>query len=223
MIVVVGSEKGGVGKSMIAAHAAVRLAMTGHATLLLDADPQATSARWAAQRVEHRPDSHQVACERIAGNVIDTVRDRANDYRHIVIDVGGADSEALRSALLVAHRAIVPTQVSRRDLQTVAHMATLIDEANKRRDKPIIARVVFNATSPLPTFWPRIDEARSAIEAKGLEVTTAVIRQRVAYDDSEYAGGTIYEHTDAKAKDEMEAVLQTLLRRNPETTNGEKA
>jgi anion-transporting ArsA/GET3 family ATPase len=36
MIVLVGSEKGGVGKSTIAAHTAVRLAMTGKPTILID-------------------------------------------------------------------------------------------------------------------------------------------------------------------------------------------
>ena len=50
MIVLVGSEKGGVGKSMVAAHATVRLSMTGKATFLADADPLHTSLRWAMAR-----------------------------------------------------------------------------------------------------------------------------------------------------------------------------
>lgn len=213
MIVTVCSEKGGVGKSTIAAHAAVRLAQTGKPTLLIDADPQGTSYHWAAQRRQHRPEAIQVDCERVHGNLIDAVKDYASRYQHIVIDCGGADSPALRSSLMIAHRAIIPTQVSRRDLMTVAHMGSLIEEANKRRNKPLLARVVFNRCNPLPSFWVRVDEARGALEAKGIQVTDAVIKQRVAYDDSEFQGGTVYEYDDEKAKAEIESVLMTLLKK----------
>lgn len=213
MIVTVCSEKGGVGKSTIAAHAAVRLAQTGKATLLIDADPQGTSYYWSAQRKKHRPDAVQVDCERVSGNLIDAVKEFASKYQHIVIDCGGTDSAALRSSLMIAHRAIIPTQVSRRDLMTVSHMGSLIEEANKRRNKPLITRVVFNRANPLPSFWVRVDEARKALESKGIQVTDAVIKQRVAYDDSEYQGGTVYEYDDEKAKAEIESVLITLLRK----------
>jgi len=215
MIVTVCSEKGGVGKSTIAAHAAVRLAQTGKATLLIDADPQGTSYYWSAQRKQHRPNAVQVDCEQVSGNLIDAVTDYSTRYQHIVIDCGGTDSAALRSSLMIAHRAIIPTQVSRRDLMTVSHMGSLIEEANKRRKKPLITRVVFNRANPLPSFWVRIDEARKALESKGIQVADAVIKQRVAYDDSEYQGGTVYEFDDEKAKAEIESVLMAVLKKEP--------
>lgn len=223
MIVTVCSEKGGVGKSTIAAHAAVRLAMTGKPTLLVDADPQGTSFYWSVQRQKHRPDAPRVDCKRLSGDLIEVLRGYIKRYAYIVIDCGGADSPALRSSLLVAHRAIIPSQVSRRDLMTVAHMGKLVSMANERRKNPLIARVVFNRCNPLPSFWARIDDAREAIEAHGIQVTDAVIRQRVAYDDSEANGGTVYEYSDEKAKVEIEKVLKTLLRKNPnqEPNNGE--
>lgn len=216
MIVTVCSEKGGVGKSTIAAHAAVRLAMTGKPTLLIDADPQGTSYYWSVQRQQHRPDAPKVQCERVSGDLIPAISEYSKQYQHIVIDCGGADSPALRSSLLIAHRAIIPTQVSRRDLMTVAHMGDLIAQANHNRKEPLIARVVFNRCNPLPSFWTRIDDAREAIESRGIEVTKAVIRQRVAYDDSEMQGGTVYEYDDEKAKHEIEEVLKILLRKTPE-------
>lgn len=213
MIVTVCSEKGGVGKSTIAAHATVRLAMTGKPTLLIDADPQGTSFYWATQRLQHRPNATKIDCERLSGDLIPAIREYVKKYQYIVIDCGGADSPALRSSLLIAHRAIIPTQVSRRDLMTVAHMGDLIAQANHNRQKPLIARVVFNRCNPLPSFWNRIDEARDAIESRGIEVTKAVIKQRVAYDDSEINGGTVYEYDDEKAKTEIEEVLKILLRK----------
>lgn len=222
MIVTVCSEKGGVGKSTVAAHAAVRLAMTGSTTLLIDADPQKTSYYWSAQRQRYRPGAPQVDCEAVSGDLFSTIRHYYNNpYRYVVIDCGGADSEALRQSLSIAHRAIIPTQVSRRDLMSVAHIGSLITKANEKRSNPLIARVVFNRCNPLPTFWTRIDEARDALEEKGIQVTGAVIKHRVAYDDSEHQGGTVYEYHDEKAKDEIETVLKKLLRKNrpEESTN----
>lgn len=214
MIVIVANEKGGVGKSVVAVHAAVRLAMTGHPTLLVDADPQGTGAAWAAARAKHLPDAHQVACRRLSGDFRAEVQQLAREFRHIVIDVGGADTAALRAGLAIAQRAIIPVQVRRRDLMVLQHMADLIQQFNERRKTPLKARVVFNQVSALPTIWPRVDEAREALNSMGLEAIEPVIKQRVAYDDSEYQGGTVFDSgNDPKAADEMEEVLRTLLRK----------
>jgi hypothetical protein len=76
MIVVVTNRKGGVGKSTLATHAAVRLAMTGRPTVLIDADMQATSSRWAETRarnaLEPRVDART---EALADPVIRTDQD----------------------------------------------------------------------------------------------------------------------------------------------------
>ena len=50
MIVLIGGEKGGAGKSTIACNLAVFLASQAKDVLLLDADPQKTSSTWAYRR-----------------------------------------------------------------------------------------------------------------------------------------------------------------------------
>ena len=55
MILVLGGEKGGSGKSCIAQNLAVWLQRQGSDVLLLDADPQGTSVDWARER-EQNPD-----------------------------------------------------------------------------------------------------------------------------------------------------------------------
>lgn len=219
MIVLVGSEKGGVGKSTIAAHTAVRLAMTGKPTILIDSDPQGTSWAWAQSRKHHKPDAPQVDTEKMAGDIRAGIKDLANKYGHIVIDCGGADSAALRSGMLIAHRLIIPSKVARRDLETLKHVSTLVNKANEKRGEqgigPIISRVVFNQARALPNFWTRIDGAREAVEALGLEVCQYPIVERVSYDDTQYQGGTVFDDkADRKAIAEMENVLKALLRKN---------
>ncbi|RYF38499.1 MAG: chromosome partitioning protein ParA, partial [Cytophagaceae bacterium] len=50
MILLLGGEKGGSGKSCLAQNLAVWLQARGGDVLLLDADPQGTTADWAAER-----------------------------------------------------------------------------------------------------------------------------------------------------------------------------
>ncbi|WP_017431419.1 AAA family ATPase [Vreelandella jeotgali] len=218
MIVLVGSEKGGVGKSTIAAHAAVRLSMTGKPTLLVDTDPQTTSASWAAARRLHQPDLAPVDSRKITGDIRSSIKELAQSYGHIVIDCGGADSVALRSGMLIANRLIIPSRVARRDLETLRHVSALVQTANEQRQSsglnPILARVVFNMTRALPNFWTRIDAAKEVIEAMGLGVSQYPIVDRVSYDDSQHEGGTVFDSSaDHKAYEEMQRVLQALLRK----------
>ena len=218
MIVLVGSEKGGVGKSMIAAHAAVRLAMTGKPTFLIDADPQQTSWRWAMARQKHRPNDPAVESGSLAGDLRPEIKKLAQKYGHIVIDCGGADSVALRSSMLFANRLIIPSRVARRDIETLQHVSELVAQANAERTKngnsEMIARVVFNGIKALPSFWSRIEAAKKAVEAMGLGVSKFSIVDRVSYDDSQYHGGTVFDaKEDQKAINEMELVLMSLLRK----------
>ena len=50
--VLVASSKGGAGKTTIATHLAAHAAVDGRNTVLVDADPQGSSTRWARRRAE---------------------------------------------------------------------------------------------------------------------------------------------------------------------------
>jgi chromosome partitioning protein len=218
MIVLVGNEKGGVGKSTIAAHAAVRLAMTGKSTILVDADPQATSWAWAEARKRFQPSTEKVDTTKMTGDIRSGIQDLVESYGHIVIDCGGTDSPASRSGMLVADRLIIPSKVARRDLEVLINVSALVLAANEKREnsgqKPLLARVVFNMTRALPNFWARIDAASKVVESMGLGVSKYAIVDRVSYDDSQYQGGTVFDsNRDLKASDEMDRVLQSLLRK----------
>ena len=61
--VLVASSKGGVGKTTIATHLAAQAALDGHRTVLVDADPQHSSTRWAERRAELERVPRAADCE----------------------------------------------------------------------------------------------------------------------------------------------------------------
>lgn len=61
MIITVGMEKGGDGKSTVATNLAAMMAIAGHDVLLLDSDPQGSSYLWNSIRNEN-PDLPKITC-----------------------------------------------------------------------------------------------------------------------------------------------------------------
>src|ERR1700712_4727862 len=104
MILTVGGEKGGVGKSTLGIHLAYMLASHGRDPLLIDADPQGSTTNFTAARDE-RGASPRLACvQKLGKGLAHDVRSLAGRYTDIVIDTGGRDTVELRLAMLVSER-----------------------------------------------------------------------------------------------------------------------
>jgi chromosome partitioning protein len=128
MISAVVNTKGGVGKTTTAVHLATMLACTER-TLLIDGDPQASAASWAAWRREaQREPSPTTTC--LAGKaILSEGKTLSEGFVHIVVDAGGRDSVGLRSALLLARQAIVPVGASNLDAAAMTDLLEVIDMA----------------------------------------------------------------------------------------------
>jgi chromosome partitioning protein len=94
-------------------------ARSGQETLLIDADPQETTATWAAARSEH-DDLAPVTTVSIVGKQIrDELRKLSSKYDIIIVDSGARDSVTQRSALSVAHTVLLPFPPRGPDLWTL--------------------------------------------------------------------------------------------------------
>ncbi len=150
-VITIAQQKGGTGKTTIAANLGVVLAAAGRKVALLDADSQATLTRWARLRPASATRLHaaDVAVWRLAGE-IDRLR---RDHDVIVIDSPPRIDTDARVAIRAADIVLVPVQPSPPDLW--AADGTMALAAAERRG----ARIVLNRV-------PTAARLRAAVEAE---------------------------------------------------------
>jgi chromosome partitioning protein len=212
MIVLIGGEKGGTGKTTLAVNLAALRAGRGRDVLLIDTDIQASASYWAQIRDEAAV-TPRVACIQKFGKGLQAeVRDLATRYQDLIIDAGGRDSVELRSALVVAERAFVPIQPSQFDIWTLGRMDDLVKTA-QGFNPDLRATVVISRASTNPSV-SEVAEARSLLaDFAHLHLTPAVIRDRIAYRKAARDGLSVAEQkpTDSKAGEEMQALFQEVF------------
>lgn len=209
MIICVGGQKGGSGKSCIAQNLAVSLAELGRNVLLIDADSQRTSSDWADQRKESgapNPIKHQA----MSGNISDTALTLAEAGYDLVIDCGGRDTVELRSAMAICDLLLIPTRPKRRDLKTLDYVADLI-EKSRINNVDLVARVVISQAPTLPSQVQRILDSKTVSAQFGIPAIDPIIYNRNVYDDADEGGFSVFEASDEKAINEIRQVRDSAL------------
>ena len=156
MILLIGSQKGGCGKSTLATNIAAALAVQGKDVMLVDADRQGSSSNWFLDRSENRalPQVHSVQkYEDIRASVLDL----AKRYEYLIIDAAGRDSVELRTAMMVAQRLIMPVRPSQFDLDTIPRMCEIYNDA-----KLFNPALIFNAVITMGATNPIVNEFKAA-------------------------------------------------------------
>ncbi len=103
MILLLGGEKGGTGKSTMATNLAAAHLINGKDVILVDADKQASSSDWAALRDENEITPRVPCVQKLGKKLHVEIQDLEKRYETVIVDYGGRDSIEMRSAMLVAH------------------------------------------------------------------------------------------------------------------------
>jgi chromosome partitioning protein len=145
-VFMVGTEKGGVGKSTFTQNLAVIRASLDRRVAVFDLDGQGTTTKWALRRAEH-PELTQIYVERwprekrlTEEEFADVLGRLVDQYDDVFIDVGGKDSDGFRYGLAVAEKVVAPLIPSPADLDTVPDLHELLGTYTKKID----VRVVLN-------------------------------------------------------------------------------
>lgn len=198
------NTKGGVGKTMTAVHLSVHLSHQGP-TLLIDGDPQATSAGWAVLRREADRSPSPTTTILKGRSILEEGKALAGGFAHTVIDAGGRDSQGLRSALVFAQVAIVPVVASQFDAMA---MTDLIEIADLVRDINPALDMRFLLNRVDPRIARDNEEMVEYIQSQGLKLLSTRVVERIAYRRAVKEGSVVHEHgKDAAAIADMDALF----------------
>ncbi len=207
MIIAVLNTKGGTGKTVTALNIAVARALTGRNVLAVDGDRQGSLTEALSNREEDKP--LLAVAQYTDGQVLRQQVSRAKElYEDIVIDAGGRDNSALRAAMLLADRIVIPFQPRSFDVWALDDMSELIAEARAVKD--------IDAWALLTMADSRGSDnaAASAAIPEGIQLLPATVGRRKAIADSAGQGRSLLELSttrDAKGLDEIKLMTATVF------------
>ena len=201
--VLVASSKGGVGKTTIATHLAAQSALSGQHTVLVDADPQGSSTRWAERRA-----GLESAVLPLDGTGKAWRRSVPDDTQRLVIDApAGAMRAELDGFLEHADALVVPVLPSSLDIDaTVPFLNSLAKHPRIRRGQLRVG-LVANKLKP----WTNASQQALDLLAQWPYPVVAQLRDSQAYVLLVGLGKSLFDYHSAQVRDHQDD-WQPLLR-----------
>jgi chromosome partitioning protein len=187
-IISVVNQKGGAGKSTVTMAIAGAFGRRGLRVLVVDADLQNSSMRWAAAAADDKPFPATVINLAAAGGKLHReIKAHLGNYDRVLVDCPPTvDSPVAESILLVADFALVPVPLSPTDLWSTQGIVKLIERAgvvNERlRGYLLPNRVQRTLVST---------QLRVVLNDFGLPVLKSKLGLRAAYQEAAVTGSTI--------------------------------
>lgn len=207
-IINVAQQKGGAGKTTVAAHLAVAWAQKkGRRVAVLDVDPQGSLTVWYEARVHYMGmENTGLTFRRAQGSrSAATAQALAEDHDIVVIDMPPHGTSAANAAIGVADLVVAPVQPTPLDFW--ATMPTL--EVAAAEKKPVL--LVLNRVPPRSLLTAHMITRLGQYKVR---VAKASLGNRVAFAESIGAGRTVLEtRPRSTAADEVRALATEILRR----------
>ncbi len=201
--VLVASSKGGVGKTTIATHLAAQSALAGQRTVLVDADPQGSSRRWAERRAG------------LASAVLPLDGTRATwagaipeDTQRVVIDApAGAMRKDLDEYLSRADTVVVPVLPSVLDIDASVDFLNTLAKHPRVRRGTLRVGLVGNKLKP----WTNASQQSLELLKQWPYPVVAQLRDSQAYVMLVGLGKSLFDYQSAQVRKHQED-WQPLLR-----------
>jgi len=186
MITIVGSLKGGSGKSTVTFNLAVWLAMADVRVKLVDADPQATLTDVVDVRLEEGFDPPL----KVYGKSVLTA-DGLKDADEVLIDVGTADMDAMRSALRLCDRVVVPVPPSQADIWSTQRYIHMVSSIERDRSPEILGFI--NRGDTHHSVRETNEAAAALVSLPGIKFIKPRLAQRTVFRRSFSEGLAVFE------------------------------
>lgn len=194
------SQKGGTGKTTISLHLAVAAHKAGKAAVVIDLDPQASSAGWKDSRAGEEPVVVALPAARLP-QALEAARSGGADL--IIIDTAPHSGDVALAAAEAADLVLIPCRPGILDLRAIGSTARAVKLAGKP------AYVVLNT---LPPRAPNVlADARAAVAVHGLDVAPVALQQRATFAHALTVGKTAQEYEPGgKAAEEISSLYDWL-------------
>jgi chromosome partitioning protein len=205
-IITVAQQKGGAGKTTLAAHLAVAWAEAGLRVAVVDIDPQASLTRWFEARREALGDAVGIDHVQITGwRAQREVERLALDHDVVVIDSPPHMEIEARVAVRSAHLVVVPVQPSPMDLWATKPTLDLA------RQEKVATLLVINRVPPRAKLADALVER---IHALGADVARVHVGNRVQFAAALLEGRSVTEAARrTRAAEEMQELAAEILGR----------
>ncbi len=192
-VISIANIKGGTGKTTTAENIAVCTALDGYSVVIIDADPAGDISEWVAEREEQNI-SPKIHCHKSKGDDVMLLIDQlADEYDVVIVDVGGADSDAMRFAIMKSHRVYIPIEPQNKSIMKLVQMNKMVN--NARSMNPGLEAIVFvNRASTNIKVTSTQDAIEIASQAPDLKVSSVVVHERSIIKKASESGLGAVEH-----------------------------
>ncbi len=190
MITVIGSLKGGSGKSTTSFNLAVWLLAQDFTTAVFDLDPQQTLTDTAECRAE---DDQQPVLQvnsprtRIKDKLIEADKTHAE----VLVDIGNSNMNAAKTAYLIADRIIIPVLPSQADVWSLQRFLKTLESLDTKRSLEIV--VFVNRADTHYAVMETRETLAVLKQLPNITVVTQVLSQRLGFRRSFSEGLGIFE------------------------------
>lgn len=194
MIIAVGNQKGGVGKSLIATNLATMFSNDGKEVMLVDSDPmQHTSLNWLADRPENLLPIHGAYLP--ASNLLREAETLRKKYQIVIVDAGARLGEHVSAAVQISDMLVIPCRPSKSDLDSTALFIDHVKESMSLRPG-LRGGILLNQVQENTTIAA---VTRKQLETWDFPIFDNVLGHRVSFAEAMWNGQGVTEYAPKSA------------------------
>ncbi|MBD3795735.1 MAG: ParA family protein [Epsilonproteobacteria bacterium] len=202
MIITVAHSKGGVGKSLLAWHMAVAMKIP-----IVDLDFQKTLVYTNSLRTANNKKPLEIIQPESPEAFI-ALMDEWPEEKHIIIDVGGFDSNLNRAALYISDLIITPAVDRVTEMAGLHKFHQIVEELSEKMETSIEANVLLNDISPSAKDFSIIEGLVDSLSH--FKLMQSKVAHRADFYKTMEEGSGVSELPSGKAKDEIKAVIKEI-------------
>lgn len=194
------NQKGGVGKSTGAVHAADYFARKGKSVILVDADGQQSSSQWVVEIRQSLPDSN-LLCLSITNpeELFEKLPELAKTCDLVVVDGPAKSNEITKAILARCQMALIPCRESIVELRSSGDVLKLIRHVRELRGELPKAAIYLTQVKSNTVL---LKEAQDALgDEPDIPLMQTIIYDRQIFKDAPGQGTTVFGLGGKSAKD----------------------